>query len=142
MEIGGKRAGRAFSSHLTMQGGLFKVVDGLYQVRNADISNLTIFEGETGIIIADPLGRGPAFRGVPPIDDGGQGDGDHNDGSKRQQGIERDGGPERRGVSSSIQSLDARRQIRSSALSKNHEDLLASRNAIASGGISSPPVSS
>jgi len=40
---------------LVMKGGLFKVVDGLYQVRNADISNLTIFEGKTGIIIADPL---------------------------------------------------------------------------------------
>ena len=40
---------------LTMKGGLFKVVDGLYQVRNADLSNLTIFEGKTGIIIADPL---------------------------------------------------------------------------------------
>jgi len=40
---------------LAMQGGLFKVVDGLYQVRNADLSNLTIYEGKTGIIIADPL---------------------------------------------------------------------------------------
>jgi alkyl sulfatase BDS1-like metallo-beta-lactamase superfamily hydrolase len=38
-----------------MQGGLFKVVDGLYQVRNADLSNLTIIEGKTGIIIVDPL---------------------------------------------------------------------------------------
>jgi len=42
-------------SRLVMQGGLFKVVDGLYQVRNADLSNLTIYEGKTGIIIADPL---------------------------------------------------------------------------------------
>jgi alkyl sulfatase BDS1-like metallo-beta-lactamase superfamily hydrolase len=42
-------------SRLVMQGGLFKVVDGLYQVRNADLSNLTIFEGKTGIILADPL---------------------------------------------------------------------------------------
>jgi alkyl sulfatase BDS1-like metallo-beta-lactamase superfamily hydrolase len=40
---------------LVMQGGLFKVCDGLYQVRNADLSNMTIFEGETGIIVADPL---------------------------------------------------------------------------------------
>jgi len=40
---------------LTMKGGLFKVVDGLYQVRNADLSNLTIYEGKTGIILADPL---------------------------------------------------------------------------------------
>jgi len=42
-------------SRLVMQGGLFKVVDGLYQVRNADLSNLTIIEGKTGIIIVDPL---------------------------------------------------------------------------------------
>jgi alkyl sulfatase BDS1-like metallo-beta-lactamase superfamily hydrolase len=42
-------------SRLVMQGGLFKVVDGLYQVRNADLSNLTIYEGKTGIILADPL---------------------------------------------------------------------------------------
>ena len=40
---------------VTMKGGLFKVVDGLYQVRNADLSNLTIYEGKTGIILADPL---------------------------------------------------------------------------------------
>lgn len=40
---------------LVMKGGLFKVAEGLYQVRNADISNLTIFEGKTGLIIADPL---------------------------------------------------------------------------------------
>ena len=38
-----------------MKGGLYKVVDGLYQVRNADISNMVIIEGENGIIIADPL---------------------------------------------------------------------------------------
>ncbi len=40
---------------LVMKGGLFKVTDGLYQVRNADVSNLTIFEGRSGIILADPL---------------------------------------------------------------------------------------
>jgi alkyl sulfatase BDS1-like metallo-beta-lactamase superfamily hydrolase len=42
-------------SRLVMQGGLFKVVDRLYQVRNADISNLTILEGDTGVIVIDPL---------------------------------------------------------------------------------------
>ena len=31
------------------------MVDGLYQVRNADLSNLTIYEGQDGIIVADPL---------------------------------------------------------------------------------------
>lgn len=33
--------------------GLFKVADGVYQVRNLDLANLTIIEGETGIIIVD-----------------------------------------------------------------------------------------
>ncbi|MBS1881300.1 MAG: MBL fold metallo-hydrolase, partial [Actinobacteria bacterium] len=42
-------------SQLCIQGGLFKVVDRLYQVRNADVSNLTIVEGDTGLILMDPL---------------------------------------------------------------------------------------
>ncbi len=42
-------------SQLCSKGGLFKVVDRLYQVRNQDISNLTIVEGDTGIIVFDPL---------------------------------------------------------------------------------------
>lgn len=40
---------------LVMQGGLFKVCDRLYQIRNADLSNMTIVEGDTGIIVIDPL---------------------------------------------------------------------------------------
>ncbi len=42
-------------SQLVVKGGLFKVVDRLYQVRNADLSNLTIAEGDTGLILFDPL---------------------------------------------------------------------------------------
>ncbi len=42
-------------SQLCLKGGLFKVVDRLYQVRNADISNLTIIEGDSGLILVDPL---------------------------------------------------------------------------------------
>ncbi|MDW5562621.1 MAG: alkyl sulfatase dimerization domain-containing protein [Methanomassiliicoccus sp.] len=42
-------------SQLVVQGGLFKVVDGLYQVRTADLSNITFFEGDDGIVVADPL---------------------------------------------------------------------------------------
>jgi alkyl sulfatase BDS1-like metallo-beta-lactamase superfamily hydrolase len=41
-------------SQLCARGGLFKVVDRLYQVRNQDISNLTIVEGDTGLILFDP----------------------------------------------------------------------------------------
>src|SRR5215471_16602713 len=35
--------------------GLFKVVDRVYQVRGYDISNMTIIEGDTGLIVIDPL---------------------------------------------------------------------------------------
>jgi alkyl sulfatase BDS1-like metallo-beta-lactamase superfamily hydrolase len=42
-------------SQLVIQGGLYKVVDGLYQVRTADLSNLTIIEGKDGLIVVDPL---------------------------------------------------------------------------------------
>jgi alkyl sulfatase BDS1-like metallo-beta-lactamase superfamily hydrolase len=35
--------------------GLFNVVDRVYQVRGYDISNMTIIEGESGIIVIDPL---------------------------------------------------------------------------------------
>jgi alkyl sulfatase BDS1-like metallo-beta-lactamase superfamily hydrolase len=35
--------------------GLFKVVDGVYQVRGQDLSVLTIVEGKTGLIILDAL---------------------------------------------------------------------------------------
>lgn len=35
--------------------GLFKVCERLYQVRGLDISNMTIIEGDTGLILIDPL---------------------------------------------------------------------------------------
>ncbi len=35
--------------------GLFKVTDRVYQIRGYDISNMTIVEGETGLIVIDPL---------------------------------------------------------------------------------------
>jgi alkyl sulfatase BDS1-like metallo-beta-lactamase superfamily hydrolase len=35
--------------------GLFKVVEGVYQVRGIDLSNMTILEGDTGLIVVDPL---------------------------------------------------------------------------------------
>ncbi|MDN5746025.1 MAG: MBL fold metallo-hydrolase, partial [Nocardioidaceae bacterium] len=43
------------SSQLTAKHGLFKVVDGIYQVRSFDVSNMTVVEGETGYIVIDPL---------------------------------------------------------------------------------------
>ncbi|OJJ36429.1 hypothetical protein ASPWEDRAFT_49919 [Aspergillus wentii DTO 134E9] len=35
--------------------GLFKVTDGVYQVRGLDLANMTIVEGKEGIIVIDPL---------------------------------------------------------------------------------------
>jgi alkyl sulfatase BDS1-like metallo-beta-lactamase superfamily hydrolase len=35
--------------------GLFKVVDRIYQVRGYDLSNMTIIEGESKLIVIDPL---------------------------------------------------------------------------------------
>jgi alkyl sulfatase BDS1-like metallo-beta-lactamase superfamily hydrolase len=35
--------------------GLFKVVDGLYQIRGLDGSNMTLIEGDTQLIVIDPL---------------------------------------------------------------------------------------
>jgi alkyl sulfatase BDS1-like metallo-beta-lactamase superfamily hydrolase len=35
--------------------GLFKVADGIYQVRGYDVSNITFIEGKTGYIVVDPL---------------------------------------------------------------------------------------
>lgn len=35
--------------------GLFEVVEGMYQVRNMDLSNMTIIEGNSGLVIIDPL---------------------------------------------------------------------------------------
>ena len=35
--------------------GLFKVAERIYQVRGQDISNITFIEGDTGVIVVDPL---------------------------------------------------------------------------------------
>lgn len=35
--------------------GLFKVCEGIYQVRGFDMSNMTVIEGVTGLIVIDPL---------------------------------------------------------------------------------------
>ncbi|KRG68343.1 alkyl/aryl-sulfatase [Pseudoxanthomonas dokdonensis] len=35
--------------------GLFEVADGIYQLRGLDLSNMTIVEGDSGLIIIDPL---------------------------------------------------------------------------------------
>lgn len=42
-------------AQLNMHHGLFKVVDGIYQVRGLDIANMTLVEGKTGLIVIDTL---------------------------------------------------------------------------------------
>lgn len=42
-------------AQLNMNNGLFKVTDRIYQIRGFDLSNMTIIEGDTGIIVIDPL---------------------------------------------------------------------------------------
>src|ERR1700728_1206368 len=40
---------------LTTKQGLYEVVPGIYQVRGLDISNISFVEGDTGVIVIDPL---------------------------------------------------------------------------------------
>ncbi len=42
-------------SRLNMQHGLFEVVPGVYQVRGLDIANMTLIEGDSGVIVLDTL---------------------------------------------------------------------------------------
>ena len=42
-------------AQLNAQVGLYKVVDGVYQLRGFDIANLTLIEGKTGWIVVDTL---------------------------------------------------------------------------------------
>lgn len=42
-------------ARLNMNAGLFEVAEGVYQVRGYDISNMTLIEGDTGVIVVDPL---------------------------------------------------------------------------------------
>ncbi len=42
-------------ARLNMANGLFKVTDKIYQIRGFDLSNMTIIEGKTGLIVIDPL---------------------------------------------------------------------------------------
>jgi alkyl sulfatase BDS1-like metallo-beta-lactamase superfamily hydrolase len=44
------RQGQLVSMH-----GLFEVTEGIYQVRGLDLSNMTIVEGDTGVLVIDPL---------------------------------------------------------------------------------------
>ncbi|MEC4020270.1 alkyl/aryl-sulfatase [Streptomyces sp. H27-D2] len=40
---------------LVAKQGLYEVAEGIYQVRNLDVSNMTLVEGDRGVIVIDPL---------------------------------------------------------------------------------------
>ncbi len=42
-------------SMLVAKQGLYEVVNGVYQVRGLDLSNISFIEGDTGVIVIDPL---------------------------------------------------------------------------------------
>ena len=53
-------AGHAFNpafwrQWLALADRLFEVCEGIYQVRGADLSNMTIVEGDEGVLVIDPL---------------------------------------------------------------------------------------
>jgi len=43
------------NAQLNLINGLFKVTDGIYQIRGYDLSNITFVEGKSGWIVFDPL---------------------------------------------------------------------------------------
>ncbi|NJP95096.1 MBL fold metallo-hydrolase [Nonomuraea sp. FMUSA5-5] len=42
-------------AQLCAKQGLYEVTDGIYQVRGLDLANMTLVEGERGVIVIDPL---------------------------------------------------------------------------------------
>ncbi|MBP6440494.1 MAG: MBL fold metallo-hydrolase [Caldilineaceae bacterium] len=49
-------------AQLNMNNGLFEVTDRIYQVRGFDLSNMTIVEGDSGVILIDPLSTAETAR--------------------------------------------------------------------------------
>jgi alkyl sulfatase BDS1-like metallo-beta-lactamase superfamily hydrolase len=49
-------------ARLNMITGLFRVAERVYQIRGADIANMTVIEGERGLIVIDPLTVNEAAR--------------------------------------------------------------------------------
>ncbi|MET7767584.1 alkyl sulfatase dimerization domain-containing protein [Nocardia sp. NPDC005366] len=42
-------------SGLVLEQGLFEVTGGIYQIRGLDLSNMTLVEGDSGVVVIDPL---------------------------------------------------------------------------------------
>jgi len=58
--LGGERPDTVHPSlwrqaQLCVKQGLFQVTDGIYQLRGLDLSNMTLVEGSSGVIVIDPL---------------------------------------------------------------------------------------
>ncbi len=64
-------------AQINMNNGLFEVVPGVYQIRGFDLANMTIVEGNSGVVVIDPLEANEtsragldlyyAHRGVRPV---------------------------------------------------------------------------
>jgi alkyl sulfatase BDS1-like metallo-beta-lactamase superfamily hydrolase len=52
------------SGQLNVPNGLFKVVDGVYQVRGFSVASMTIVEGKIGVIVIDTLATPGAALGA------------------------------------------------------------------------------
>ena len=53
---------------LLIEDGLFEVVPGIYQLRGFDLSIMSVIEGDTGVIVIDPLiSAETAAAGVRPL---------------------------------------------------------------------------
>ena len=55
------------NAKLTATHGLFKVADGIWQVRGFDLSNMTVIAGKTGWIIVDPLTTAEAAKAAMSV---------------------------------------------------------------------------
>ena len=55
------------NAQLTARHGLFKVADGIWQVRGFDLSNMTIIQSKTGWIIVDPLTTADAAKAAMSV---------------------------------------------------------------------------
>ncbi len=56
-------------SQLNMNFGLYKVMEGLYQVRGFDLANITFLKGKTGWIVFDPLTAAETARAAKELVD-------------------------------------------------------------------------
>ena len=57
------------SAKLTATHGLFKVGDGIYQIRGYDIDNMTLVAGKTGWIVIDPMATAETARAALALAD-------------------------------------------------------------------------